>query len=79
MKHKHDRPAAPASALAVSIDEAARRVGLSRSGFYKHYLTNHRLRAIPTGPQGRIIDVGDLERAYAAYKAEWSADDSAAE
>lgn len=55
--------------LAVTIDDAARMVGLSRSQFYRLYLDGGRLKSVPKGRR-RMIDVKELRSAYEQYVAE---------
>lgn len=61
--------------FAVSIHEAARIVGMSRSQFYRVYLEPQRIRPIPNGRRRQMIDMEELRRAYAEYKAETRADE----
>lgn len=49
--------------LAVSIEEAARIVGVSRSQFYRLYLNSGRIKTIPMGRR-RMVDVRELHSAY---------------
>lgn len=65
-----------AEPLAVTIDEAARMVSLSRAEFYREYLDTRRIKAIPKGRGRRrlMIDVKELTVAYEQYKAETRAD-----
>lgn len=53
--------------LAVSISEAARMVGLSRTMFYREYIDSGRIVAIPKGRRRRLIDVAELRSAYQKY------------
>jgi hypothetical protein len=63
--------------LAVTIEEAAKIVCLSRSEFYREYLDTGRVRPLPKGRKRRrrMIDVKELTIAYEQYKAETRADE----
>ncbi len=74
MKTKATIAAAPtqlsASILGMDIKDAAAAVGLSRAQFYRLYLKPGRIKAIKTGGRDRVIDYGELQRAYAALRDE---------
>jgi predicted DNA-binding transcriptional regulator AlpA len=61
-----------AEPLEISIDEAARMVGLSRAQFYRDYLDTGRVRTVPKGKGGRrrAIVTQELKRAHEQYVAE---------
>jgi hypothetical protein len=56
----------------VSIDEAARIVGLSRAQFYRDYLDPGRVATVPMGRgrRRRMIITQELRRAHEEYVAE---------
>lgn len=58
--------------LEVSIDEAARIVGLSRAQFYRDYLAPGRIATVPKGRgrRRRMIITQELRRAHEQYVAE---------
>jgi len=74
---EQDGPAI-ALAFAVSINDAARMVGMSRSMFYKEFLTSRRVRPICGGLHMRLIDVQELRKAYDGYVIERRAEEGAA-
>lgn len=55
---------------ALSIEDAARMVGMSKSHFRRVFIDGKRLRPIPSGERDRIIDTGELHDAYELFKAE---------
>jgi hypothetical protein len=56
--------------LGMDIQTAATAVGLSRAQFYRLFLKPGRIRAIKTGGRDRVIDYGELQKAYAALRDE---------
>lgn len=57
--------------LEISIEDAARMVGLSRSQFYRDYLDNGRVRTVPKGRgRRRMVVVQELRRAHEQYVTE---------
>lgn len=70
MKSAEDTVTIKAEPLAVTIEEAARMVGISRAQFYRLYLDTGRLRTVPKGRRRRMVDVGELRRAYELLVAE---------
>lgn len=60
-----------AEPLEISIDEAARMVGLSRAQFYRDYLGPGRVKTVPKGRgRRRMVIVQELRRAHEQYVAE---------
>lgn len=57
------------SPFAVSIDEAAEMVGISRRGFYKEYLDKGRLKCVRFGARNLVI-VDELRGAFLQFVAE---------
>lgn len=55
--------------IAVSIEQAAKMVGLGASKFYEIFLDTGRVRAVEVGRR-RLIVVGELRRAFDLYVAE---------
>lgn len=56
------------SPLAVSIEEAARIVGLSLTTFRTQYIDAGLVKSISYGIQGRVIDLQELSGAYQEWK-----------
>jgi hypothetical protein len=61
-----------AEPLEISIDEAAKMVGLSRAQFYRDYLDTGRIKTVPKGRGGRrrAIITQELKLAHERYVAE---------
>lgn len=60
-----------AEPLEISIDEAARMVGLSRAQFYRDYLDLGRITTVRKGRgRRRMVIVEELRRAHERYVAE---------
>lgn len=57
-------------AIAVSIEEAAHMVGISRAQFYRVYLDTGRVVSVRHGRKSRVIDVEELQAAYGKFKQE---------
>ncbi len=57
---------------ALSINEAAKHVGLSRTQFYREFLKTDppRVQAIHSGKRDRIVILAELEEAFAQYISE---------
>jgi predicted DNA-binding transcriptional regulator AlpA len=64
-----DRATPQHEPLAITIAQAAKMVGMSRSMFYRVYLDAGRIQTVPKG-RWRMIDVVELRRAYARYIAD---------
>ena len=54
--------------LSVDIQTAAELVGMSRAQFYRVFLKPGLVQALKSGIRDRIIDYGELQTAYAAYR-----------
>jgi hypothetical protein len=67
MSDADGKPGEPNETLSITIDEAARMVGMSRAQFYRLYLDAGRIQTVPLGRRRRMIDVKELRRAYAQY------------
>lgn len=65
---EHESQAAPR--LALSIDEAATRLAMSKSHFRRVFVDGGRVRLIPVGDRARIIDAEELRAAYERYKSD---------
>jgi excisionase family DNA binding protein len=66
----YQSPPQGTSILALDIKDAAAAVGVSRAQFYRLYLKSGRIKAVMTGGRDRVIDYGELQRAYAALRDE---------
>ena len=52
--------------LAVHIDVAAQMIGLSRTGFYEHFIKPHRVVPVYVGHRA-MVDVAQLRAAWSDY------------
>jgi hypothetical protein len=57
-------------ALAVTIQEAAHMVGVSRTKFYSLYIGTGRVKPLVLGGHSRVIDVAELRSAYSQLRSE---------
>jgi hypothetical protein len=53
--------------LAITIDAAARMVGMSRTHFYRTFIETGRIQTVPKGRRRRMVIVNELRSAYAQY------------